>query len=454
MKYNTSIFILGFMLVSSFLLSCKKYLDAKPNKSLQVPSTVPDLQALLDYGSFLNGRGVSFDEASSDNYYLTTDIYNAFAQENRNTYTWQNNNYSNYPNDWSYIYDIVNAANVVLDHVGHIPVNAQNQANWNNVKGSALFYRAYALLEGAFIFCKAYDSGTAAQDHGMVLRLVPDFNLPSVRSNMKDTYQQIISDTKQAIPLLPDLPQHVMRPSRSAAYVLLARAYLSMRNYDSCMHYANLALQLKSSLLNYNSVTASANRPFKRFNVEVIFYNVIAQPSYANISAFYARVDSILYNSYVNNDLRKAAFFKSEPSGVSFKGTYTSSTSEIYVGLTTDEVYLMRAECYARSGDKDKALQDLNTLLITRWKAGTFVPFTANTANDALNLILMERRKQLLFRNLRWMDIKRLNKEGANIILKRMINGQVYTLNPNENRYALPLPSDIVSMTGMPQNPQ
>ena len=82
-----------------------------------------------------------------------------------------------------------------------------------------------------------------------------------------------------------------------------------------------------------------------------------------------------------------------------------------------------------------------------------FNPYTASSAQSALALILTERRKELIFRNLRWMDIKRLNKEGANIWLKRIVAGQTYTLPANDNRFALALPSDIISMTGMPQNP-
>jgi len=137
--------------------------------------------------------------------------------------------------------------------------------------------------------------------------------------------------------------------------------------------------------------------------------------------------------------------------GYSFKGSY--SVYSLFIGIATDEVYLMRAECNARLGNKDAALNDLNTLMVTRWSTGTFIPFTAATSQDALNIILQERRKELIFRNLRWMDIKRLNKDGANITLTRIIGGQTYTLPPNDNRFALPLPADIVKMTGMPQNP-
>ncbi|SEM08104.1 hypothetical protein SAMN05216436_101351 [bacterium A37T11] len=56
-------------------------------------------------------------------------------------------------------------------------------------------------------------------------------------------------------------------------------------------------------------------------------------------------------------------------------------------------------------------------------------------------------------RGLRWMDIKRLNKEGANITLTRNLNGQIYTLPPNDPRFALPIPEDVIDLSGMQQNP-
>ena len=55
-------------------------------------------------------------------------------------------------------------------------------------------------------------------------------------------------------------------------------------------------------------------------------------------------------------------------------------------------------------------------------------------------------------RGLRWMDLKRLNKEGANIVLKRVTEDKEYTLLPNSNFYALPIPEDIIQLTGMPRN--
>ncbi len=99
-------------------------------------------------------------------------------------------------------------------------------------------------------------------------------------------------------------------------------------------------------------------------------------------------------------------------------------------------------------------MSDLNTLLIKRWAAGTFIPVTADNVEEALSIILAERRKELVFRGRRWLDIKRLNKEGKNIVLMRNIHGKTYTILPNDLRYALAIPETVIQLSGMQQNPR
>jgi len=449
---NKLISLLAFIIILS--ASCKKYLDLKPDKTLAVPTTIADLQALLDNNEKMNARRPSLGEVSADNYYLTNTNYAAVSIISRNAYIWDTAvNSVTFPNSWSYAFDPVYFSNVVLENIDKISPSEQTKNAWNTVKGSALFFRASSFLTAAWIWAKAFDPATANTDLGIPLRLTSDFNTPSKRSNLQQTYDQIIDDLKNAIGLLPVKPANAMRPSKPAAYALLAKTYLSMRQYEKAGLYADSCLQLYSQLLDYNSLNASQLNPIARFNNEVFFHSTM-EFVYYNLYYSYSSVDSNLYNSYDNNDLRKTIFFKANADGSHyFVGSYDNSAN-LFNGIAADEIYLIRAECFARANKVASSLNDLNTLLEKRWKTGSFVPLIATNAADALNLVLTERRKELLFRDLRWSDIKRLNKEGANIILKRIVNGQSFILQPNENKYALPLPPDIINLSGMQQNPR
>jgi hypothetical protein len=96
---------------------------------------------------------------------------------------------------------------------------------------------------------------------------------------------------------------------------------------------------------------------------------------------------------------------------------------------------------------------DLNTLLTARYHAGAFSPLSAASAAEALVLVLKERRKELLFRGLRWSDLRRFNLEkGKEVTLERQLNGTVHTLPPNDPRYVLPIPDIVIQLGGIPQN--
>jgi len=457
--YNISSILRAVIILTSLsLCSCKKFLDKKRNNTVVSPTTLKELQGVLDDGEVMNTRITpAYGQASSDDYFMLQETFDARTTNQQKTYLWQ---YFDYyytgGNDWALSYNPIYNANYCLEMVEKIPVSA-NEALWKNVKGSALFYRAYYFLLLLWNHAKAYDEASADSDLGIVLRLGSDFNVPSKRANVRESYERVIKDAMESIPLLPDKPEHTFRPSKGAAYGLLARAYLSMRKYDSALKYSDLCLQINSNLIDFNNdqdfLGETASYPIKQFNKETIFYTEMNLSVNNGIIAMArAKVDTVLYNSYDASDIRKAAFFGATQGYHNFKGSYSQDGS-YFSGIATDEMYLTRAECYARLNQKESALADLNHLLERRFRVGAFVPVTANDSEEALDIILQERRKELVFRGTRWIDIKRLNKEGVNITLKRLVNGQEYTLEPNANFYALPIPADIVDITGIPQNP-
>lgn len=446
------------VLCSAMLLTglsgCQKYLDAKSDKQLVVPQTTQDLQALLDYFFRVNNFDPMLGEQCADNYYINDADYAAITMEEaRGMYAWAPQlTILRNPNEWSFTYDNVYRANTVLDNLVKVERTDKNAADWDNIKGQALLLRAKSFLLALGIWSLAYDATTAQTDLGIPVRLNSDFNQPSVRSSVQQSYDQVLKDLLEAAPLLPATPVHVMRGSKPAAFALLSRAYLYIHKYEYALRYADSCLQLSGQLLDYNRLNPLAAFPFQPYSPEVIMENssVFGGGFGNNIM----KIDSVLYRSYDNNDLRKVLFFRNNNNGsYAFKGSYEGSPI-LFAGIATDEMYLTKAECLARMGNTADALQDLNTLLIKRWKAGTFIPFTASTAAQALQLILTERRKELLMRTLRWADIKRLNKEGAGLVLRRIINGNTMELLPNDARYAFPLPQVVIDLSGMPQNPR
>ncbi|MBD1433762.1 RagB/SusD family nutrient uptake outer membrane protein [Sphingobacterium sp. DN00404] len=448
--YSVSI-ALGILLT---LCGCNKFLDVQSNSGLEVPNSLESFQKLLDASSFVNMHLCSYGEVSADDYFLTESSVNRLSDVHRPAYYWEKYAYF-YSNDWSKAYTPVYTANLVLDKLAEIERTAENAADWDRVKGSALFYRSTQFLSLVWTFAHAYDIASSSEDLGIALRKTSNPNIPSERASVAECYAEILNGFKEAARLLPEEATHVMRPSKIASLASLARVYLSMNEFDSAYVYADKALQLNNYLLDFNdpeNVSLNLDFPFQRFNRETLSYFELI-PSNPQVNFTFSLIDTVLCASYDENDLRGKAYFIENSDGYSsFGGSYTGDRN-LFGGLAVNELFLIRAECLARLGRPDEALSDLNDLLAKRYVTGSFVPYENINGRSLLDLILTERRKELVFRGLRWIDIKRLNKEGHNIVLKRRVGEKEYILEPGDNRYALPLPEDIIRQTGMPQNP-
>ncbi|SKB84523.1 SusD family protein [Sphingobacterium nematocida] len=429
--------------------SCQHYLDLKGNNSRAVPVQLDDLQALLNDAVRMNQeRTPTMVENWSDDYFMLPGNFAALDDKGRRIYLWDILIY-NHPNDWSNGYQPIYNANYCLEGLQKIGRNSENGETYDKVKGAALFYRSYYFQQLLWAFSPAYDAETASSELGIVLKEDTDFNTPSVRSSVQDGYYKVITDAEAALPLLPAVAAVSTQPSQAAVHGLLARAYLSMRLYEKAGYHASEALKLKSDLMDYNKtsdgVFLTRTQTFDRYNREVIFHSDMNSSQ----AAFYnggrgGRVDSNLVLTYQDTDLRKQAFLRATQGYYQFKGSY--SNSRFFSGIASDELYLIKAECLAREEKVVDAMQVLNHLLSYRFNRNSvFVPLTADSKAAALQIILLERRKTLLFRGLRLTDIKRLNKEGYQIIVTRKVDGQLYQLLPNDKRALVPIPTDLVS---------
>ena len=450
-----------YIVLLALLTGCTRdFLDTKPNTNLIIPQRVEDIEMLLDNTSINKTGGLG--QMGADEYVFVDYAawQGTFSATERNAYIWAKDIYEGLTNieDWKQPYLSISFANNALKSLNDLklPVNVRT----NNAKGWALFIRAYAYADLLKNFCLAYDEATAQTDLGLPIRLSPAIDEIQPRANLADTYAQVINDLKQAAALLtPQFPEkNRNRPYKGAAYGMLARVYLSMNKYTDAEKYADSALNLYNKLIDYNTVSTSSATPFVNTNNEVIFQATSVSYSITANAVWNTEVtvNPDIINSYHPNDLRLLILFAKNPQGKYYVKTgYFGAGSYPFSGLAVNELYLIKAECLARAGKTSDAMQWLNNLLVKRFKnTVTYVPLTAANPDEATQIVLTERKKELIWRGLRWSDIKRLNKIGANIALKRVLNGKEYLLPPNDARYAYPIPPDEITYSNIRQNPR
>ncbi|NGM65422.1 RagB/SusD family nutrient uptake outer membrane protein [Sphingobacterium sp. SGR-19] len=447
------------LLASLVLGACSRndFLNVSPNQSHIVPTTLEELQALLDRDQVMNGMGSGaargpvphLGEASSDDYYYLESNFSSLRPQHQNYYLWSPNPYvGDVVYDWDRVYEAIFYANVALDGLKNLTRSEINSTQFDAIMGSALFHRAHAFYQLAQIFAPPYDKVKAEATPGLPLRLESDFSERIQRVSVEDTYDRIISDLQRASGLLPELPVMKNRPSKVACNALLARVYLVMGDYGAAEKYAGTCLEEYAVLLDYNELDETLAYPFQQINFDnpeiIMVFNMQGASFYSINRTLSAKVPSGLFNLYKEHDLRKEIFFNVGANGIDFKGNYSGNTY-YFAGLAIDEIYLIKAECLVRSGKVEEGMELLSTFLTKRCSEEyDYTYLQGLSEQEALEIVLEERRKQLVYRGIRWTDIRRLNQEGAMIEQRRTINGETYFLPANDARYTLPLPEKVL----------
>ena len=330
-------------------------------------------------------------------------------------------------------------ANVVLSQSALLPPSPE----LDRVKGSAYFYRAWAYYHLVQLFAKPFDKNMPDHQTLLPIRISPEIDQQPPLATLSSLYARINTDLDEAEALLSTNITYKNRPSKQAAYGLRSRVRLLIGDYVGAETSCSAYLALNSELLDFNTLIPSAARPLppvlENKNPEGLFYGQLI--SYAFLTSALLKIDPELYQLYENSDLRKICFFRDRGNGViTYKGSYTGTTS-FFAGIATDEILLTRAECRIRNNRIQEGLEDLNVLRKNRFKKTNFVPLNPVTVDDALLLVLQERRRELIARGTRWVDLRRLNQEPkyAKTII-RNLGQNTYLLKPKEDGYVFPLP--------------
>ncbi|SEL57420.1 RagB/SusD family nutrient uptake outer membrane protein [Parapedobacter koreensis] len=455
---------IAILLITVILCSCGEgFLDVKRDANQVVPATIADYAAILARDAMYH---TSDDLAflGADEYFVADyaslvsgSLYTPF---HKNAYVWADDVYEHQEiRDWNEAYEKILYANLALD-VQRIEPSPGETNQWNLVKGSALFHRAWNFYKLAQLFCPTYDPTTASTDLGVPLRLDYDVSTSYGRPSLAAVYDRILTDLHDASGLEWDNGGNIFLPSKAAVHALLARVYLQMADYDRALEFADRVLEERGDLIDYNQLDTAVSsqyesvfQPHAAGNPAVIFISKKAVGGIIGPNRFDA--DTTLLKAFDANDLRLKVYFFNAPDGKRiFVGSYMGQgLANFFTGFSAEEAMLIKAECLARQGAVQQAMDVVYNLRLHRYKAGTLQPLTAGTPAEALQVVLMERRKELYMRGVRWEDLRRLNREPElATTLVRHIEGDRYELPPMDNKWVWPIPENEVSLNHLVQN--
>ncbi|WP_161964238.1 RagB/SusD family nutrient uptake outer membrane protein [Chitinophaga flava] len=435
------------------LAACNKFLDVKP-KGVIIASTINDYEAMLNDVDIVNSFGLTSPLLATDD---VTDL--SLSPRNQvsapaNLYFW--NPYINAspekPDIWLDLYKRIANLNVVTEGV----LSAENgtMKKKQQLYAEALTGKVFCYMHLLSFFSPAYDPKTANSVYGVPYITSTDISVPTPeRPALEQSYQQLINDLQRAIPDLEETNINNTRPTKTVAYALLSRLFMNMQDYPRALKYADLVIANgKAAVVNYNQYLGRSLPPTNNSPEEILV-------RYANNLTFRYAAD--LINCYdTTADLRIRFFAKRNIAGNPGALNYSNFLSyNPNRGITYPEILLNKAECLARQGDITAAMDIVNNdIRKNRFTPARYQELTATSREEAITAVLAERRRELAFKGVRWMDMKRLDQDKRMPAVRRIAADGVTvlaTLEPGSLRYTYQIPLQVQSFNPyMPLNKQ
>lgn len=480
--------ILFFILLTSFSLGCKKFLDLPP-KNQRAVETLQDVKSVL--AGYLDGvrtkytrpivgsypiftaRQVMMFESYSDNIDFGANMskfinpMNLHAKEEfyANFLLWNPFGIYDVPGEiWNEYYETIGFLNALIDQTREL--KDANSDEKNRVLGEMLVHRSFyffKLLEYFAPYDKA-DLGIPVYLHSG--EQVVGISMP--RKSQAEVYKTILDDLSTALDLVQkSAPNSNYNVFYNERYInnLLAQVYW-FKAESAAKESSDYEQAKKFSLEAIKNVSASIPKTSAEINLTAQGTNIVypafyqSGSGYAEISPIYGStwdyigfqpsgvtVTSDLINLYADGDVRKTTYFNgnaissSWPDGAPYGAKYV----HFYL-FQPEEAYLILAEAQFRLGATSDCIATLNEFKSFR-NAGTA---TGLSGDQLFQEIVNERRKEFFSNSdKRWLDLKRYGNKTISRSLRFFNKDYSITVNPGDFHYALPIP-----LTELQQNPK
>jgi starch-binding outer membrane protein, SusD/RagB family len=465
--------IFAAIIIIASLASCKKVIESEPTHQLDGSTRFTSIEdfdfaltgayALFRSGNYYGGGSnafVNLPDMMSDNLNETSESLGNY--QNMSTWRYAEDE-PNIDATWQASYRIISQANLLLRDIDNF--SATDGGAVKRIKAQALAIRAMVHFDLLRYWAEEYDRNSTKP--GIPYITVFDYEQKPARGTVKETYDHIEADLQQARGLINSGLDKAINAS-GKAYIdiqgvnaIMARVFLYSNQLDSAIKYSTIVINSipLSTRTNFPNIWTDASTSEVIWSVsfnagegrigDPVYFVPNNRSSYRPNPALVTMYDPV-------NDVRYSSYFQLRNNRL-VVSKYLAKAAQVprpdgitnFKAFRTGEMYLIRAEAYARKGGANEvsALTDLNTLRATR--IAGFIPGT-ETGATLINAIALERRKELICEGQRWFDLKRTTKT-----IIRSSCSVFCTLDPTNRAWTWPLPIAEINANPniLPQNP-
>ncbi len=369
---------------------------------------------------------------------------------------------------YSGIYSTINSANTVLAKMDNVSaVTEEDKKEKQKIYAELIAIRAIAHFDLLRFFATSYTDPNALAVP-IVNKVVVFEQLP--RNTVGQVMAFVKRDLETAYNTLNEVSDNsdVTRITPLAVQAIRARVALYSKEYNDAIVFSTEvinAVPLAANATEYLDIWADAS------NTEIVYKlkrvsgdGNIGRVFQDNNGDIFYNVSYDLFSKFQSNDVRRRVGALIEPGS-----TQTNWKVGKYSGPETDyglvdikvvrvaEMYLILSEAQALKDAPDftAAADAINQLRASRRLTTSALPnLTFSDRADAIDKILLERRKELAFEGHRFFDLKRFNLGVDRIASDVVLNPTAENLLPGDYRFTLPIPqAAIFANDKLTQNP-
>ena len=467
------------VVVMFFSAGCDDFLDVAPSSSVSIPTFIEDYENML-YPFYLKYNANPILAVMGDDVYWSKSFYNSWSgnEQFRRAYLWSDEIYDQTMSNthWNQQYGMIYTFNKIVDEVRNVPNEAMG--NLLVIEAEARAYRALTYFNLVSVYAKPYALANESDPGIPVIQKNDVTETKRERTPVREVYNFIIRDLDSAIKYLPPHPTKASRYQAARLNVIglkakvlyhmneYGRALTELENFFELLATTTSRFNYSYALFNYENATPSPYDPSGLPSVydpvadveDVMINEYMFDPTKGSL---YTGSIAVLASNHLmslfpaDGDRRKELMLSKtgtdadEPDRVIKEGHYSNT------GISMPDIYLMIAECYARSNRTTEALKYLNELRENRLTPATYTELSSSDSQVILRWVLEERIKEFVATGHRWLDMRRLWNDpvGSALIEKtRTFDGKTYTLT--ENRLTVRIPEYVMEFNpGWEQNP-